>query len=133
MKRQVLVSLLVFFCIAGQLRAQDPTIDNVSPVVVKTTPEAGTSEVDVTTTEIRVRFSKKMVTSSWSVVKVNEKSFPKINGKPRFEANGRTFVLPVQLQASQTYALWINAKDFINFKDAGGRSAVPYLLVFQVR
>ncbi len=133
MKRQVLVSLLVFFCIAGQLRAQDPTIDNVPPVVVKTTPEAGIGEVDAATTEIRVRFSKKMVTSSWSVVKVNEKSFPKINGKPRFEANGRTFVLPVQLQAKQTYALWINAKDFANFKDAGGRSAVPYLLVFQVR
>lgn len=133
MKRQRLVPLIVLFCCAVQGQAQSPTIDNVPPVVVKTTPEAGTSEVDVTTREIRVHFSKKMVTSSWSVVKVNDKSFPKINGKPRFEADGRTFVLPVQLQASQTYALWINAKDFVNFKDAGGRSAIPYLLVFQVR
>lgn len=109
MKRQRLVPLIVLFCFAVQSQAQSPTIDNVLPVVVKTTPEAGTSEVDVTTTKIHVRFSKKMMTSSWSVVKVNEKSFPKINGKPRFEADGRTFVLPVQLQAGQTYALWINA------------------------
>ena len=133
MNRHVLVPLLVFFCLAGQLRAQDPTIDNVPPVVVKTTPEAGTAEVDAATTEIRVRFSKKMMPGSWSVVKVNDESFPKINGKPRFEADGKTFVLPVQLQAKHTYALWINPKGFTNFKDAGGRSAVPYLLVFQVR
>jgi RNA polymerase sigma-70 factor (ECF subfamily) len=73
------------------------------------------------------------LSGSWSVVKVNDESFPKINGKPRFEADGKTFVLPVQLQAKHTYAFWINAKGFTNFKDAGGRSAVPYLLVFQVR
>ena len=133
MNRQLLVPLLAFFCLVGQLQAQSPTIDNVSPVVVKTTPEAGTDGVDAATTEIRVCFSKKMMTNSWSVVKVNEKSFPKINGKPRFEADGKTFVLPVQLQAKHTYALWINPKGFTNFKDAGGRSAVPYLLVFQVR
>ncbi|MEE2686073.1 MAG: Ig-like domain-containing protein [Planctomycetota bacterium] len=132
-QRLGLVPLVVLLCCAVHGQAQSPSIDNVPPVVVKTTPEAGSSEVDVTTTEIRVHFSKKMMTSRWSVVKVNEKSFPKINGKPRFEAGGRIFVLPVQLQAGQTYALWINAKDFVNFKDAGGRSAVPYLLVFKVR
>ena len=54
-------------------------------------------------------------------------------GKPRFEADARTFVLPVQLQAKQTYAIWLNAKGFTNFKDTGGRSAVPYLLVFQAK
>ena len=133
MNRQLLVPLLAFFCLIGQLQAQSPTIDNVSPVVVKTTPEAGTGGVDATTTEIRVRFSKKMMANRWSVVKVNDESFPKINGKPRFEADGKTFVLPVQLQAKKTYALWINAKGFMNFKDAAERSAVPYLLVFQVR
>ena len=133
MNRQLLVPLLAFFCLVGQLQAQSPTIDNVSPVVVKTTPEAGTDGVDAATTEIRVRFSKKMMATSWSVVKVNDESFPKISGKPRFEEDGRTFVLPVQLQAKKTYALWLNAKGFTNFKDAGGRSAVPYLLVFQAK
>ena len=133
MNRQILLPLLVFFCFVGQLQAQSPTIDNVPPVVVETTPEAGAAEVDAATAEIRVRFSKKMMTNSWSVVKVNDESFPKINGKPRFEADGKTFVLPVQLQAKKTYALWINAKSFMNFKDAAERSAVPYLLVFQVR
>ena len=133
MTRQLRVSLIAFFLVAGQLQAQSPTIENVSPVVVKTTPEAGRSGVDVGTTEIRVRFSKKMMATSWSVVKVNDESFPKISGKPRFEADGRTFVLPVQLQAKHTYAIWLNAKGFTNFKDTGGRSAVPYLLVFQAK
>ena len=61
MTRQLCVSLIALFLVAGQLQAQSPTIENVSQVVVKTTPEAGRSGVDVGTTEIRVRFSKKMM------------------------------------------------------------------------
>ncbi len=40
MTRQLRVSLIAFVLVAGQLQAQSPTIENVSPVVVKTTPEA---------------------------------------------------------------------------------------------
>ena len=54
MNRQVLVPLLVFFCLVGQLQAQSPTIENVPPVVVKTTPEAGTAEVDALANKIRI-------------------------------------------------------------------------------
>jgi|TARA_B100001146_G_scaffold53323_1_gene46658 hypothetical protein len=43
------------------------------------------------------------------------------------------FLVAGQLQAKQTYAIWLNAKGFTNFKDTGGRSAVPYLLVFQAK
>ena len=43
------------------------------------------------------------------------------------------FLVAGQLQAKKTYAMWINAKGFTNFKDTGGRSAVPYLLVFQAK
>jgi RNA polymerase sigma-70 factor (ECF subfamily) len=29
--------------------------------------------------------------------------------------------------------MWVNSQQFVNFKDADGRSAVPYLLVFQTK
>jgi len=48
MTRQLRVSLIALFLVAGQLQAQSPTIENVSPVVVKTTPEAGSSGVEWT-------------------------------------------------------------------------------------
>ena len=32
-----------------------------------------------------------------------------------------------------TYALWLNSAKFGNFKDAEGRAAVPYLLVFKTK
>ena len=44
--------------------SDDVTLDNAPPVVVKTTPEAGATEVDPTLSEIRVTFSKKMLASS---------------------------------------------------------------------
>jgi len=39
----------------------------------------------------------------------------------------------VRLQAGKTYAIWLNTQKFSNFKDAQGRPAVPYLLVFKTR
>ena len=67
------------------------------------------------------------------MVKVNDESFPKISGEPRFEAGGTIFVLLLQLEAKKTCAMWLNARSFANFKDAGERSAVTYLLVFQIK
>jgi RNA polymerase sigma-70 factor (ECF subfamily) len=42
-------------------------------------------------------------------------------------------VLPVKLEPGKTYAVWVNSEKFGNFKDADGRSAVPYLLVFKTK
>jgi hypothetical protein len=114
-------------------RADEPTIENALPVVVKTVPMAGAEDVDPKLTEIKVTFSKDMIDDSWSWVQLSEASFPKIDGKPRYEKDKRTCVLPVKLEAGKTYALWINSEKFENFKDAGGRSAVPYQLVFKTK
>ena len=43
----------------------------------------------------------------------------------------RTCVVKVKLEPGKTYAIWLNSEKFHNFKDADGRPAVPYLLVFQ--
>jgi RNA polymerase sigma-70 factor (ECF subfamily) len=118
---------------ADAARSDDVTLDTVPPVVVRTVPEAGAGEVDPKLTEIRVTFSKPMRDGSWSWNVYTRETFPKLNGQPRYLTDKRTCVLPVQLEAGKTYALWINSEKWANFKDTDGRSAVPYLLVFRTK
>ncbi len=110
------------------------TVHNVPPVVVKTLPQAGDDAVDAAgTTEIRVSFSKKMKDQTWSWSQLSDETFPKTTGKPRYDADQKTCILPIKLEGGKTYALWINSQKFKNFKDADGQPAVPYLLVFQTK
>lgn len=134
MKPVVGVLVLVLFALPGGAALDDEvTLETAPPVVVKTVPEAGTDNVDPKLTEIRVTFSKEMLNGSWSWVKLNDDTFPKLNGQPKFLADKRTCVLPVKLEAGKTYALWINSEQFNGFKDTGSQAAIPYLLVFKTR
>lgn len=107
------------------------SVSAAPPVVVETTPRAGVTDADPTIKEIRVTFSKDMTDQSWSWSTWGQDTFPKTTGKPRYEADGRTCVLPVELEPGRTYAIWLNSQRFGNFKDAAGTPAVPYLLVFE--
>ena len=130
--KRVAVMLAVLLAGAPAL-ADEVTLESVPPVVVKTVPEAGAGEVDPKLTEIKVTFSKDMQDGTWSWATVSEATFPKVDGKPKYLADKRTCVLPVKLEAGKTYAVWVNSEKFENFKDADGRSAVPYLLVFKTK
>jgi len=128
--------ILLFVWLSGwTCLAQDAdlTFDTAPPVVVKTVPVAGGAEVDAGLKEIRVTFSKEMRTDSFSVVVAGKDTFPKLAGKAKFDADKRTFILPVQLAPGKTYSMWFNRDKQANFKDADGRSALPYLLVFQTK
>lgn len=126
----VLLTLCV--CVAARAAERKPSVQTLPPVVVKTVPQSGDMEVDPSVCEIRVTFSKKMKDRSWSWSQMSDETFPAPTGEPpRYEADGRTCVLPVKLEPGQTYVLWLNSAKFGNFKDAQGRSAVPYLLVFE--
>ena len=103
------------------------------PAVVKTVPEAGADGVDAKLTEIKVTFSKDMQDGAWSWVTLSKESFPTVDGAPKYLKDKRTCVLPVKLEPGKTYAIWVNSEKFGNFKDADGRSAVPYLLVFKTK
>ena len=70
---------------------------------------------------------------SWSWSNYGEGVAPRTAGKPRYLDDKRTCVLPVKLEPGKTYALWLNTARFRNFKDADGRPAVPYLLVFETK
>ena len=110
-----------------------PSLENAPPVVVKTVPESGKADVDASTTEIRVTYSKDMRDGSWSWSTWGQETYPKTTGKPHYEPDKRTCVLPVKLEAGHTYAIWLNSENFGNFRDTTGRSAVPYLLIFQTK
>jgi len=124
------------FCLGlvVSLQAEPSSIETLPPVVVKTVPSAGDGAVDPTTREIRVIFSKDMLTRKmWSLVTVSQETFPKINGQVKYLPDKRTFVAPVKLEPDRTYALWINQGRFTGFRDAADNPAVPYLLVFHTR
>src|SRR5262249_61632137 len=119
---------------AARAKPADTSVKELPPVVVRTVPQAGDTQVDAAKVkEIRVTFSKEMTDKSWSVSTVSKDSFPKFAGDIRYDKDRRTCVLPVKLEPGKTYALWLNSEKFHNFKDADGNSAVPYLLVFQTK
>jgi len=129
----IVLTALLAGLIGVQAQADDLSLDEVPPVVVKTVPQAGAADVDPKLTEIAVTFSKPMLAESWSWVKLTKGQFPKIEGKPKYLADRKTCVLPVKLEPDTTYAMWINSTENGNFKDADGQPAVPYLLVFKTK
>jgi RNA polymerase sigma-70 factor (ECF subfamily) len=134
MKPVAMFAIVLGLGLAGPLvRADDVTLESVPPVVVKTVPAAGADDVDPKLTEIKVTFSKDMQDGTWSWSTVSEGTFPEATGKAKYLDDKRTCVLPVKLEPGKTYAIWVNSEQFTNFKDADGRSAVPYLLVFKTK
>ena len=116
------------------LMAEEPkSVAAVQPSVVKTVPQCGETGVNPATTEIRVTFSKDMKDRCWSWCTADEGQFPEMVGQPKYLADKRTCVLTVKLKPKTTYAIWLNTQRYINFKDIGGRPAVPYLLVFETK
>lgn len=122
--------LTVAICGLGFV-ARAQTIESMPPVVVKTVPQAGASNVAAGETEIKVTFSKEMTDKSWSLVgPVAGPDFGS-NAHPRYDADHKTWILKVKLKPGTTYAYWLNHNQFQNFKDTQRHSAVPYLLSFK--
>ena len=118
---------------ATQAQDRSPTVANMPPSVVKTVPQSGAVDVDPDLDRISVTFSKDMIDGNWSWTQISDDTFPKMIGKPEYLDDKRTCVLNVELEPGRTYVTWINSARFGNFKDTDGRSAAPYLLVFQTK
>ena len=114
--------------------AQNVSVAGLPPVVVKTVPQSGDVAVDPALKEIRVTFSKDMMTNEmWSWVQVSAATFPMSTSKIHYLDDKRSCVLPVQLEPGKTYAMWINSDQHEAFRDTANKPAVRDLLVFQTR
>ena len=134
MNRLIVVTALLLFTIQSVALEEGAVVGAFPPVVVQTSPSAGAMAVDPSTREIRVTFSKDMLTEEmWSFVYASPAPFPKIAGKVHYLADKRTCVLPVELEPGKTYGLWINSQEHDAFRDTSEKPAIPYLLVFKTR
>ncbi len=128
-------SLIAVLASAGAalVGEETPSIETVQPVVVKTSPEAGSDDVNPNLKEIKVTFSKPMKDKSWSWSTAWQDSSPEFRGTPKYSKDGRTCTAQVKLEPGRTYGFWLNSNKFKGFQDAGGRAAVPYLYVFKTK
>ena len=94
-------------------------------------PKSGDRNVDPSLTEIRVTYDKQMMDESWSWCYDPEGL--KTTGKPHYEADGKTCVLPVKLEPGKTYTISLNTNEYRNFRDTAGQSAIPYRVAVQQR
>ncbi len=127
--------LLIIFSITNfsVLTAGDKfSVKTMPPVVIKTLPQSGDTGVDPSVKEIRVTFSKEMMTDNqWSWVKMSDDTFPEIVGNIHYLKDKKTCVLPVRLEPGKTYVIRINRGKHNYFKDTNKNSAIPYLIVFE--
>ncbi len=132
--KSVLVGLLIAGYAGFAFANGEVSVQSTPPVVGETFPKAGDTKVDPTISEIRVTFSKDMMTDNmWSWVIHTKESFPEIAGQARYLADGRTNVLQVKLYPGRKYAIWFNSPNYKHsaFRDRANNPAVPYLLVFE--
>lgn len=125
----LIIGLTVSFLMPGKVISSG--LEEHPPVVVRTVPESGAKDIDPLLSEIRVTFSREMIDKSWSWVQIAPENFPEITGGPRYLGDKRTCVLDVKLKPGTTYIIWLNTQKFANFRDADGRPAQPYLLMFE--
>lgn len=110
------------------------SVETAPPVIVKTVPASGATDVNAaTTTELKVTFSKDMEPGNFSWVQFGKDTFPATTAKPRFLDDHRTCVLPVKLEPGHPYVVWLNNPPYNSFMDKEGKRAVPYLLVFETK
>ena len=135
MPRVMMVFLGMLILGVGIVRADNKiTVKSMPPVVVKTFPLAGDTAVDPSIKEIRVTFSKEMMTREmWSWVMISKDTFPRIAGDVKYMKDKKTCVAPVNLEPGKTYVIWFNSQNHNAFRDKNNNPAVPYLLVFQTK
>ena len=113
---------------------RDITVESMPPAVIRTFPTAGDTAVDPSIEEIRVTFSKDMMTEKmWAWVQISKETFPTITGEIHYLKDKRTCVAHVKLKPGKTYVIWFNRGKYNSFRDKNNNPAIPYQLVFQTK
>jgi hypothetical protein len=103
-----------------------------APKVVSIVPAIGATDVDPATTALVVTFDRPMRDGAWAVVGGGP-HFPKITGKPSYDPARRILTIPVELQPSWSYDLWLNRGRFDSFQAADGTRLRPVHVTFTTR
>jgi hypothetical protein len=132
------VAWIVFAGLGVSAQEQKPAFDPEMPaIVVGTVPAAGAKDVDPNLKEIRVTFDRPMRTDrSWSwIIHQQLGAYPgaKDGPDPRWEDDGRTCILAVDLKPGTLYAVGANSFRHTGFRDKQSRPAVPYVWVFRTK
>ena len=130
-----IVFVAAVISVSAIAQAQDAiSVESMPPVVVKTFPQSGDTEVDPSIREICVTFSKDMMTNNmWSWVIHTRDTFLEVVGDVKYLDDKRTCVAPVRLEPGKTYAIWFNSPNYRHnaFRDTQNNPVVPYLPVFR--
>jgi len=106
-----------------------------SPKIVRMVPENGATNVDPGLREIRIVFDRKMKTDSFALMYApgEEDQFPEQTGKVHYEADERTFVIPVRLKPGWTYKFGLNSRQAIGFMGQNGAPFYPVKITIKTR
>ncbi|MBN1392025.1 MAG: Ig-like domain-containing protein [Sedimentisphaerales bacterium] len=102
------------------------------PVIVKTSPQAYSDDIEPSLSVITVTFNRPMTDKSWSWTGGGE-TFPEITGKPSYDSNKTTCSLPVKLEPGKVYWVGINSPSYQNFKSKAGIPVKRYVIMFTTK
>ncbi len=102
------------------------------PRVIALSPANGATDVDPKLTELRATFDRPM-SEGWSWVTEGGGSFPEATGEATMTFDRRSAILPVRLQPSRTYVVWLNSDAYRDFRDAAGVELPPVRWTFTTR
>ena len=103
------------------------------PRVISTVPPHGDRSVEPGLTEIRVTYDTPMLDGNHSWMQNRPDNVLNVTGEPYFTDDGQTAVLPVSLESTKSYVLFVNSPDntgLRNFMDTEGNVAVSYEIHF---
>ena len=130
----VVLAMTLAATIHGAEPSKEVSVNAMPPSVVKTVPQAGDIAVDPALKEIKVTFSKDMLTDRmWAFCQISKETYPEGGGAIHYLDDKRTCVMPVKLEPGKTYVVWINRGQFNSFRDTRNNPSPPYLLVFETR
>lgn len=110
------VAACVFACALAQ--AAPP-----APVLLRATPETGSSGVDPGVGELRLVFDRPMRSDGYSICGSGPE-FPELDGRPRWETP-EVLVIPVRLAPDATYSFSVNCDSARNTVSAEGTPSHP--------
>jgi len=125
-------ALALTLCACGSPEAEEDEFAEDAPFVIESSPRDGDSGVSSELDHITATFSEEMDLGGWSWVTEVDFSAPSITGLP-FYLDTTTTVLPVRLEPSTSYAIWLNSPDdaeLRKFTNTDGVSARAHRIAF---